>query len=167
MAAGAGQRAMKPHTLPLDWRPTPGDIEYAKSKGLCEEQAMEEARSFYAHFTNGPGSGTKWKTWSGGLGAWGTWVRKTKPWTEHDPRRPKEQKMPGRIDAPTLPAEMTDKAQRLPKREFKPLTDLERASLLQEIYDAEPEKRREPLKPLHVPMPDEYWERFGVEPPKR
>ncbi len=155
---------IKPHPLPPDWRPTPGDLEYARSKGMCEEQAIEEARSFYSHFTNGPGCGTKWKGWSGGNGAWGTWVRNCRPWSEHDPRRPKEQVMPGKIDAPVF---AKVKARKIPPP-AKVLTELERTALIQEIKDAEPIGRKgEPLKPLHVRMPDEYWQRFGVEPPER
>ena len=156
------------HPMPSDWKPTPGDIQYACSQGLCEEQAMAEARNYYSHFVNGPGAGTAWKSWHGGNGAWGTWVRKVRPWSEHDPRRPKEQVMPGRIEAPTLPRELIDSAQRMPRREFKPLTELERDALKREIMEAQPEGLRgRRLRPLHVRMPDEYWERFGVEPPER
>lgn len=159
----------KPHTLPEDWQPTPGDINYASSQGLSEIQATAEAQDFKNHFTNGPGCNTKWKQWSGGNGAWGTWVRKAYKWpgwrVEKAEQEQQAERKQEEADQMALGLERASKERRRPVRrpKIKPvpfagkrLTDEERNRLRQQIYDAEIPSRPPPptLGPAHVPMPE-------------
>lgn len=148
-----------PHTLPEDWQPTPGDINYAKSKLLCEAQIMEEAEKFKRYFTVGPGSNKPWKLWSTGNGAWGTWIQNVTPWTawqkeqrghaEPKPepwelRQPVEPVNPSRIVKPRL--------RRMPGP-GKRYTPQERQAIIDRIEADEPKRPPVKLRDVRVPMP--------------
>ncbi len=56
-------------------QPSEHDLEYARKQGFNDAEIDAMWASFVAHFTNGPGRRKTWTNWSGGNGAWGTWVR--------------------------------------------------------------------------------------------
>ena len=61
--------------LEPNWQPDQRDRQYARRKGFGDDEIDAMCESFVAHFTNGLGRSKTWVRWSGGRGAWGTWVR--------------------------------------------------------------------------------------------
>jgi hypothetical protein len=65
--------------LPDGWQPNQWDIDYAKSRGLTNEQISDAAESFATHFTTGNGRNKRYTCWSGdGRSAFANWIRRTR-----------------------------------------------------------------------------------------
>ena len=158
----------QPHTMPQDFTLTPGDIQYAKSKGFCEPQIMEELESFKRHFIHGPGCKTKWKLWSTGNGAWGTWIQKANKWpawkVEQAEREQQAERHAAEVDQMALGLKQASKARGRPHRKpkikrlpYAPGSTPEQIQAMKmQIFSAEPETPKRPAKPMRnvsVPMP--------------
>ena len=65
----------RPTKLPQDWQPSAEDRDYAKQRGWADSEIDDMRDSFVYRFTAGKGRNATHLLWSGGNGAWGTWVR--------------------------------------------------------------------------------------------
>ena len=159
----------QPHTMPQDFTLTLGDIQYARSKGFCEPQIMEELESFKRHFIHGPGCKTKWKLWNTGNGAWGTWIQKANKWPAWKVEQAEREQQAERhaAEADQLSMGLDKAAQQRNRPKLKPkikhmpypprkLTESERQKMIQDMREGDsPVSRpsRPRLGPRHVPMP--------------
>lgn len=156
-----------PTTLPEDWQPTPGDLAYAKSRGICEAQALEIGENIRAYYTqNAKGMKAKWKEWHGGGGVWGTWIRKESPWPAWRVEQNEPQKEWYERGETDQDSEQT-KPRNIPKPRVKripgparPLGATGRQAIIDKMMADEPPAPKVEVEPQYRPMPKAVLEKF-------